>query len=154
MTAALELGEWSAARLGCTLPPGKTRYPFYRRLGGPQVWTGGKSRPYRDSIPDPPARSKSLYRLNYAAHIINIYYGNVMIYLLLHYLLLIRQTFDWLAAFHMDFLQTILLTVVKLSASLFPATCCKYCSWGLPTAFFPQILLLQRCLRQNLYAQL
>jgi hypothetical protein len=40
-------------------PPGKTRYPFYRRLGwapGP-VWTGGKSRPRRHSIPDRPARS-------------------------------------------------------------------------------------------------
>ena len=36
MTAALEGGEWSAARPGRTLPPGKTRYPFYRRLGGPQ----------------------------------------------------------------------------------------------------------------------
>ena len=35
MTAALEGGEWSAARPGRTLPPGKTRYPFYRRLGGP-----------------------------------------------------------------------------------------------------------------------
>ena len=22
------------------LPPGKTRYPFYRRLGGPQSWSG------------------------------------------------------------------------------------------------------------------
>ena len=43
MTAALEGGEWSAARPGRTLPPGKTRYPFYRRLGwapGP-VWMGG-----------------------------------------------------------------------------------------------------------------
>ena len=29
-------GEWSAARPGRTLPPGKTRYPFYRALGGPQ----------------------------------------------------------------------------------------------------------------------
>ena len=29
-------GEWSAARPGRTLPPGKTRYPLYRRLGGPQ----------------------------------------------------------------------------------------------------------------------
>jgi len=29
-------GEWSAARPGRTLPLGKTRYPFYRRLGGPQ----------------------------------------------------------------------------------------------------------------------
>ena len=29
------------------------------------VWTGGKSRPHRDSIPDRPARSQSLYRLSY-----------------------------------------------------------------------------------------
>ena len=36
MTAALEGGEWSAARPGRTLSPGKTRYSFYRRLGGPQ----------------------------------------------------------------------------------------------------------------------
>jgi len=34
MTAALEGGEWSAARPGRTLAPGKTRYPFYRRLRG------------------------------------------------------------------------------------------------------------------------
>jgi len=33
MTAALEGGEWSAARPGRTLPPGKTRYPLYRRQG-------------------------------------------------------------------------------------------------------------------------
>ena len=33
-------GEWSAARTGRTLPPGKTRYPFYRRLGGPQGRSG------------------------------------------------------------------------------------------------------------------
>ena len=40
MTAALEGCEWSAARPGRTLPPGKTRYPFYRRLGGPQGQSG------------------------------------------------------------------------------------------------------------------
>ena len=40
MTAALEGGEWSAARPGRTLPPGKTQYPLYRRLGGPQVRSG------------------------------------------------------------------------------------------------------------------
>jgi len=40
MTAALEGGEWSVARPGRTLPPGKTRYPFYRRLGGPQGRSG------------------------------------------------------------------------------------------------------------------
>jgi len=32
MTTALEEGEWSAARPGRTLPPGKTVYPFYRRV--------------------------------------------------------------------------------------------------------------------------
>jgi len=40
MTAALEGSEGSAARPGCTLPPGKSRYPFYRRLGGPQGRSG------------------------------------------------------------------------------------------------------------------
>ena len=40
MTAALERGEWSAARPGRTLPPEKTRYPLYRRLGGPQGRSG------------------------------------------------------------------------------------------------------------------
>jgi len=33
-------GEWSAASPGRTLLPGKTRYPFYGRLGGPQNWPG------------------------------------------------------------------------------------------------------------------
>jgi len=32
--------EWSAARPGRTLPSGKTRYQFYRRLGGPQGRSG------------------------------------------------------------------------------------------------------------------
>ena len=54
MTAALEGGEWSAARPGRTLTPGKTRYPFYRRVGGPQDRAG---RPENlDSIADLPAR--------------------------------------------------------------------------------------------------
>jgi len=40
MTAALEGGEWSAAGPGRTLPPGKTRYLFSRRVGGPQGRSG------------------------------------------------------------------------------------------------------------------
>jgi len=40
VTAALEGGEWSAARPGRTLPPEKIRYPFYRRLDGPQGRSG------------------------------------------------------------------------------------------------------------------
>ena len=67
MTAELEGGEWSAARLGRTLPPGKTRYPFYRRLGGPQgrsgraenlVPTGIRSRTVQPV-------AQSLYQLSY-----------------------------------------------------------------------------------------
>ena len=44
------------------------------------VWTGGKSRPHRDSIPDRPARSQSLYRLSYRARIILIlqYYITIL----------------------------------------------------------------------------
>jgi len=36
----LEGGEWSAACPGHTLLPGKTQYPFYRRLGGTQGQSG------------------------------------------------------------------------------------------------------------------
>jgi hypothetical protein len=70
MTAALEGGEWSAALPGRTLAPGKEPIPILQEAGwAPEpVWTGGKSRPHRDSIPDRPARSQSLYRLSYRAH--------------------------------------------------------------------------------------
>jgi len=56
--------------------PGKEPVPILQEAGwapGP-VWTGGKSRPHRDSIPDRPARSQSLYRLSYAAHTTNTYF--------------------------------------------------------------------------------
>jgi len=49
---------------------GKEPVPIVQEAGwapGP-VWTGGKSRPHRDLIPDRSARSQSLYRLNYPAH--------------------------------------------------------------------------------------
>ena len=39
-TSALEEGEGSASRPRRTLPPGETRYPFYRRLDGPQGRSG------------------------------------------------------------------------------------------------------------------
>ena len=49
----LEGGEGSVSRPGNTLPPGKTRYPFYMRLGGHQSRSGlvRKISPHRDSIP-------------------------------------------------------------------------------------------------------
>jgi hypothetical protein len=40
MTTALEGGEGSASRPGRSLPPGKIRYPLYRRLCGPQGRAG------------------------------------------------------------------------------------------------------------------
>ena len=57
MTAVLEGGEWSAARPGRTLSPGKDPVPILQVVGWApgSVWTGGKSRPYRNSIPDRPA---------------------------------------------------------------------------------------------------
>jgi len=50
---------------------GKDSVPILQEAGwvpGP-VWTGGKSHPHRDSIPDRPARSQSLYQLSYPAHV-------------------------------------------------------------------------------------
>ena len=56
-------------------PPGKTRYPLYRRLGGPQgrcgraeniVPTGIRSRTFQHL-------AQSLYRLSYPAHVRIIY---------------------------------------------------------------------------------
>ena len=50
--------------------PGKDPVPILQEAGwasGP-VWTGRKSRPHRDSIPDRPARCQSLYGLSYPAH--------------------------------------------------------------------------------------
>ena len=50
------------------LPPEKTRYPIYRRLGGPRggyVRVRKFSSPTGIRSPDRPARSESLYRLSY-----------------------------------------------------------------------------------------
>ena len=55
--------------------PGKDPVLIVQEAGwapGP-VWTGGKSRPHRDSIAYRPARSQSLYQLSYPAHCNNMY---------------------------------------------------------------------------------
>jgi hypothetical protein len=78
LTLALVGGEWSASR-----PPGKSpRYPFYRRLGGPQSWSGqyGEVKifyPTGTRTPTPPCspdRSQSLYRLSYPGWKYGYYY--------------------------------------------------------------------------------
>ena len=63
--------EWGVSVMPRSLlSPGETRYPLYRRLGGPQ----GRSRQLRKispptgiRSPDRPARSQSLYGLSYLA---------------------------------------------------------------------------------------
>ena len=69
MTVALERGEWSAARPGRTLPLGKTRYLFYRRLCGLQGRSGQtenlvSTRVWSRTVQ---AGAQSLYRLSYPA---------------------------------------------------------------------------------------
>jgi len=40
LTSTLDGGGWSATEPGCFTPRKETRYPFYRRLGEPQVRSG------------------------------------------------------------------------------------------------------------------
>ena len=70
MTAVLEGCEWLAARPGRTLPPGKTRYPFYRRLGGSQGRSGRGENLFPTAIRSRTVQpiAQSLYRLSYRAH--------------------------------------------------------------------------------------
>jgi hypothetical protein len=71
MTTALEGGEGSALRPGCSLPPGKNPVPIVQETEwapGP-FWTGAENLvPTGIQSPDRPARSQSLYRLSYPAH--------------------------------------------------------------------------------------
>jgi len=62
-------GECSAARPAALYPRERPGTHLQKAGWAPgPVWTGGKSRPHRDSIPDRPARIQSLYRLSYPAH--------------------------------------------------------------------------------------
>jgi hypothetical protein len=75
MTMALEGSEGSASRPGRSLPHGKTREPIVQEAGwapGP-VWTGTENLASTGIwSPDHPARSQSLYRLSYPAHITTV----------------------------------------------------------------------------------
>jgi len=56
--------------------PGKDPVPILQEAGWAPwpVWTGGKSNSHRDSIPDRPARSQSLFQCNVVLR--NIYQTN------------------------------------------------------------------------------
>jgi len=80
--------------------PGKDPVPILqeaRWVPGP-FWTGGKSRPHRDSIPYNPARSQSLYRLSYPAHIYTILY-------ILNHILILTPTRCFIHCCHLHGVQ-------------------------------------------------
>ena len=58
------------------LPPVKTRYPLYRKLGWPAgpVWTGAENLTTGIRSLDRPTRSESLYRLSYRGPYVIIEY--------------------------------------------------------------------------------
>jgi hypothetical protein len=67
-------GERSASRPDRSLPPGKTRYPLYRRLGGPPgpVWTSAENLILTGiRSPDRPARNQSAILLQPTKNILN-----------------------------------------------------------------------------------
>jgi len=82
MTAALEGVEWSAARPGRTLPPGKTRYPLYMRLGGLQGRSGRAENLVPTGIGSRTVQpvAQSLYRLSYPAHFTRLSSSTNLVY--------------------------------------------------------------------------
>jgi len=100
------------------LSPVKTRYPLHRRLGGPPrpVWTGGKSSPHRDSIPESPARSQSLHRLSYPVHPYE-YVNDTIMYVLIASAKVLLQL-----VFHVSVQST-----DQLSADCFLILVCSIC---------------------------
>jgi len=68
MTAALAGGEWSTARPGRSLPPGKNWYPFHRRLGRPHGRSGRAGNLFPTGI-----RSRTV-QLTYNYILLNSYY--------------------------------------------------------------------------------
>jgi len=67
LTSALD-GVGGQRHASATLPPGKTRYTYYKRLRGPQGRSGRERKilPNWNRSPDCPACSESPYPLRYA----------------------------------------------------------------------------------------
>jgi len=86
MIAALEGNDWSAARSGRNLPPGKHPVPILQEAG----WTHGRSGRAENLVPSAiQSRNvqplvKSLYRLSYQAHVLIYTLMISIVYLLVH----------------------------------------------------------------------
>ena len=119
LTSAIN-GVCDQRHVPAALPSGKTRYPLYRRLGGPQGRSGRVrkfSSPTGIRSPDRPARSESLYRLSYP--------GTIYIYI---YRLLKTVSFSiTLNIFYKQaklvFFATRLLIYISSEGLTFNATC-------------------------------
>ena len=81
ITAAVEVGEWSAARPGRSLPPGKTMYPFYRRLVGSQGRSGRAENLVPTGIPSQTDKPVVSRYTNWAAEPTHQLIKNVLIQL-------------------------------------------------------------------------
>ena len=79
MTAALEGGEWSAAHPGRTLPPGKTRCQFYRRLVGSQGLSG-RTAAIPTELPGPLIHTHTHTHIYIYIHALNLLTINLVLY--------------------------------------------------------------------------
>jgi hypothetical protein len=59
LTSVLDGGKWSTPRPACFIPGKETRYPVYRRLGGPE----GRSGRVRKILPRPGLDPRSVQPL-------------------------------------------------------------------------------------------
>jgi len=75
------------------------------------VWTEGKSRPHRDSIPDRPVRSQPLYRLSYRADKFQFYD---------------LKNFKFVSETFLTFLWNKVLTVVPVELDLYIKASCSH----------------------------
>ena len=108
--------EWSAARPGRTLPPGKTRYTFYRRLGGPQGQSGRAENLVPTGIRSQTIQpSQSLYRLSCPAN-------TLLVLLLLILLLLLLLLLPLLLILLLLLLLLLLFTIIIITTTSITAT--------------------------------
>jgi len=134
--------------------PGKDPVPIVQEAGwapGP-VWTGGKSRPHRDSIPDRPVRSQSLYRLTYPAHdasVMNHFEhscssGNLIIKLF---------TQTYFPYHNFNILIIILILIMNSHLRLYFMSVLPYCVTS-PQALLPEHLNMHRNTHKQIAAKL
>ena len=103
------------------LPPAKTRYPLYRRLGGHQGRSGQVrkiSHPTGIRFPDRLARNESLYRLNC---VFNVFY--VFMYLVYLYIFNVFYVFMYFMYLYILFIYICFMYLYILCIYIFYVFC-------------------------------